>query len=106
MRGTYSPAAILHGSSRVLTIGSKGLILTIFNKACVRHGEVGMIVVDVTGFLPFAGKIAVSDKAGRFCIFDDNEGRKTEVPVNVRDAGYDETSGGAVYIKPWWTVGK
>ncbi len=63
-----------------------------------------MIVVDETGFLPFAGKIAVSDKAGRFCIFDDNEGIRTEVPVNVRDAGYDETSGGAVYILDFSTL--
>ena len=56
-----------------------------------------MISVNETGFLPYAVKLAVSDKDGSFYIVDDNEGKRLDTGVVAIPAGYDETAGHDVY---------
>ena len=56
-----------------------------------------MIAVNETGFLPYAVKLAVSDKDGSFYIVDDNERKRLDTGVVAVPAGYDETAGHEVY---------
>jgi endoglucanase len=57
-----------------------------------------MIVTDEIGFLPKAGKYAVSDKTGSYYIVNDNNRQKTDTAVRITDRGYDETAGHQVYL--------
>lgn len=56
-----------------------------------------MIAVNETGYLPYATKLAISDREGVFFVVDDNERKRLDTGVAVIEAGYDETAGHEVF---------